>query len=50
LRFGDQQEIQYPPILRKLLAIGTSGFVNHECIPTRDPREGLQQAVRLCDA
>jgi hydroxypyruvate isomerase len=45
----DNQEINYPPIMRKLLDIGYTGFVGQEFIPTRDPLAGLQQAVRLCD-
>jgi sugar phosphate isomerase/epimerase len=45
----DKQEIQYPPIMRKLLEIGYSGYVGQEFIPTRNPMEGLRQAVRLCD-
>ncbi len=45
----DTQEIQYAPVMRKLLEIGYSGYVGQEFIPTRDPREGLRQAVRLCD-
>ena len=45
----DQQEINYPPIMRKLLDIGYTGYVGQEFIPTRDPLAGLQQAVRLCD-
>ncbi|MBY0513822.1 MAG: TIM barrel protein [Gemmataceae bacterium] len=45
----DAQEINYPPILRKLLAVGYSGYVGQEFIPTRDPLAGLRQAVELCD-
>jgi hydroxypyruvate isomerase len=45
----DTQEINYPPIMRKLLAIGYKGHVGQEFIPTRDPLEGLRQAVKLCD-
>jgi hydroxypyruvate isomerase len=45
----DQQEINYPPIMRKILDIGYTGYVGQEFIPTRDPLAGLQQAVRLCD-
>jgi hydroxypyruvate isomerase len=45
----DNQEIQYPPIMRKLLDIGYTGYVGQEFIPTRDPLAGLQQAVALCD-
>ncbi len=45
----DTQEILYPPILRKLLEIKYTGYVGQEFIPTRNPLEGLRQAVRLCD-
>jgi hydroxypyruvate isomerase len=45
----DNQEINYPPIMRKLVDIGYKGFVGHEFIPTRDPLAGLKQAVSLCD-
>ncbi len=45
----DQQEINYPPIMRKLIDIGYKGYVGHEFIPTRDPLAGLKQAVELCD-
>ncbi len=45
----DTQEINYPPIMRKLLEIKYTGFVGQEFIPTRDPLEGLTQAVKLCD-
>jgi hydroxypyruvate isomerase len=45
----DRQEIQYPAVMRKLLEIKYDGYVGQEFIPTRNPREGLRQAVRLCD-
>jgi hydroxypyruvate isomerase len=45
----DTQEIHYPPIMRKLLDIKYQGYVGQEFIPTRNPLEGLRQAVRLCD-
>ncbi len=45
----DTQEINYPPIMRKLLAIKYAGFVGQEFIPTRDPKAGLEQAIKLCD-
>jgi sugar phosphate isomerase/epimerase len=45
----DSQEINYPPIMRKLLEIGYKGYVGQEFIPTRDPLAGLRQAVKLCD-
>ena len=45
----DTQEINYPPIMQALLDIGYTGFVGQEFIPTRDPAEGLAEAVELCD-
>jgi sugar phosphate isomerase/epimerase len=45
----DHQEILYPAVMRKLLQIGYRGYVGQEFIPTRNPMEGLRQAVRLCD-
>ncbi len=45
----DQQEINFPPIMRKLLDIGYTGYVGQEFIPTRDPLVGLREAVKLCD-
>ena len=43
------QEISYPAVMRKLAAIGYAGHVGHEFIPTRNPRDGLAEAVRVCD-
>jgi sugar phosphate isomerase/epimerase len=45
----DNQEIHYPPLMRKLLAVGYQGYVGQEFIPTRDPVAGLREAVTLCD-
>jgi hydroxypyruvate isomerase len=45
----DTQEINYPPIMRALLEVGYKGFVGQEFIPTRDPMQGLREAVALCD-
>lgn len=45
----NNQEINYPPIMRKLLDIGYKGFVGQEFIPTRDALTGLREAVKLCD-
>lgn len=45
----DTQEINYPPIMKKLLAIKYEGFVGQEFIPTRDPKAGLIEALRVCD-
>jgi len=45
----ENQEIWYPPIMKKLLAIKYDGWVGQEFIPTRDPFKGLKEAVKLCD-
>lgn len=45
----DEQEINYPAVMRKLVQIGYTGYVGQEYIPTRDPLAGLRQAVRACD-
>ena len=45
----ENQEINYPPLLRKLVELGYKGYVGHEFIPTRDPLAGLKEAVELCD-
>lgn len=45
----DQQEINYPAIMRVLLEVGYTGYVGQEFIPVRDPLVGLAQAVSLCD-
>jgi sugar phosphate isomerase/epimerase len=45
----DRQEILYQPLMRKLVEMNYRGYVGQEFIPTRNPTEGLRQAVRLCD-
>jgi sugar phosphate isomerase/epimerase len=45
----DRQEIHYPAVMRALVEIGYRGYVAQEFIPTRNPAEGLAQAVALCD-
>jgi hydroxypyruvate isomerase len=44
-----RQEINYPGVMRVLLETGYQGYVGQEFIPTRDPGEGLAEAVNLCD-
>ena len=44
----DNQEVNFPPIMRALQEIGYRGFVGHEFIPTRDALAGIKQAVALC--
>ena len=45
----DNQEINYPPIMRTIVETGYQGYVAQEFIPTRDPLTSLREAVRLCD-
>jgi hydroxypyruvate isomerase len=45
----EHQEIAYRPIMEALVEVGYSGYVGQEFIPTRDPYQGLWQAVSLCD-
>jgi hydroxypyruvate isomerase len=43
------QELNYPAILRAILATGYTGYVGQEFIPTRDPIQSLRESARICD-
>jgi sugar phosphate isomerase/epimerase len=45
----DTQEVNYRAVMRKLADIGYAGYVGQEFIPTRDPRAGLREAVKVCE-
>ena len=45
----DTQEVNYPAVMRAIIATGYTGFVGQEFIPTRDPIQSLREAVRICD-
>jgi hydroxypyruvate isomerase len=45
----NNQEINYPPIMRTIVETGYTGYVAQEFIPTRDPIQSLAEAVKLCD-
>lgn len=46
----DTQEINYPAVMRALVACGYHDFVAHEFIPTwNDPILALRQAAMVCD-
>ncbi len=45
----DKQEINYKPIMEEIARTGYTGYVGQEFIPTRDPLQGLREAVALCD-
>ena len=49
VELDDKQEINYRPIMEEIVKTGYTGFVAQEFIPTRDPLEGLVEAVGLCD-
>jgi hydroxypyruvate isomerase len=45
----DTQELNYKAVMEAIAATGYTGYVGQEFIPTREPLEGLRQAVVLCD-
>jgi len=45
----EDQEINYPAVMKKLVKMKYAGYVGQEFIPTRKALEGLRQAVKLCD-
>lgn len=46
----ENQEINYPAVMRAILETGYSGFVAQEFIPTwKDPIAALAHAARVCD-
>jgi len=45
----EKQEINYPPVVQALMDISYKGYIGHEFMPTRDPLEGLREAIILCD-
>lgn len=46
----DQQEINYPAVIRAIVATGYQGYIAQEFIPTAaDPIASLEQAYHVCD-
>lgn len=45
----ESQEINYPAVMRAIVATGFKGYVAQEFIPKRDPLTSLREAVVLCD-
>jgi len=45
----ENQEINYPAVMRAIVETGFQGYVAHEYTPVRDPIESLVQAVTTCD-
>lgn len=46
---GYNQEVNYKAVMKALLDIGYDGYVGHEWIPTIDAKEGLREAIQICD-
>lgn len=46
---GETQELNYPAIMRAILATGYEGYVGQEFVPTGDPLKGLRQAFEICN-
>jgi hydroxypyruvate isomerase len=45
----ETQELNYPAIVRAIVATGYTGFLGQEFIPQRDPLTSLAQGFRICD-
>lgn len=46
----ETQEINYPAVMRAIVAAGYKGFVGQEFVPKRpDPLASLRQAIQICD-
>jgi len=45
----ETQELNYPAIVKAILATGYTGYLGQEFIPKREPLASLAQAFRLCD-
>lgn len=47
---NDSQELNYPAILKAILATGFKGYVAQEFVPTYDnPFDSLKEAISICD-
>lgn len=50
LEIDENQELNYPPIMKAILETGFDGFVAQEFIPTwADPAKSLEHAIGVCD-
>jgi hydroxypyruvate isomerase len=45
----ETQELNYPAIVKGILATGFDGYLAQEFIPTREPLASLAQGFRICD-
>lgn len=44
----ENQEVNFPPVIRAIMKTGYKGYIGHEFIPTRDPLKGLKQSIKTC--
>ena len=50
LEIDENQELNYPPIMKAILETGFDGYVAQEFIPTwDDPAKSLEHAIGVCD-
>jgi len=45
----ETQELNYPAIVKAILATGYTGYLGQEFIPKRNPIQSLAQGFRICD-
>jgi hydroxypyruvate isomerase len=45
----ETQELNYPAIVKAILATGYTGYLGQEFIPARDPLKSLAQGFQICD-
>jgi hydroxypyruvate isomerase len=45
----ETQELNYPAIVKAILATGFKGFLSQEFLPKREPMASLAQGFRICD-
>jgi len=45
----ETQEINYPAVMRAIVATGYKGFVGQEFVPRGDPLTSLRKAIEICD-
>jgi hydroxypyruvate isomerase len=45
----ETQELNYPAIMKAIVATGYKGFVGQEFVPKREPLASLRQAIQICD-
>jgi hydroxypyruvate isomerase len=45
---GEEQEVNYPAVVRAIEKTGYTGYIGHEFLPSGDPLQELQEAFDLC--